>query len=90
MDPMGRTPRASPRSPRDAGACTAHGGPQTTVDNLRLAMAAEHVYESVDALAYALQPRRSCPRSRLGATATRPASPFPAGHGPLLALGRSR
>jgi hypothetical protein len=33
--------------------------PQTTVDNLRLAMAAEHVYESVDALAYALQAQLS-------------------------------
>ncbi len=29
--------------------------PQTTVDNLRLAMAAEHVYEPVNALALALQ-----------------------------------
>ncbi len=38
-----------------APASSERGSPQTIVNKLRLALAAEHVHASVDALAYALQ-----------------------------------
>jgi hypothetical protein len=77
-----------PHVPRGLPAPAPEEAPRTTVDKLRLAMTAEHVYESVDALAYALQAQLDSLSP--GSVGTRHASPSsPAGSGPLLVPGGS-